>query len=154
MIDLERLSQLYTTAHDETQTPAQRQKAAKLLTEIDADNVVAEYLSLSESSGDDERDAATFSTAYDKFAGSVLLWLVRKPGESNEEMHTREDRLRADKLGILVRHLLREKAKALRKTDFDYVVLFGDDFHLALWPPHGPFCYGLPEPTPTEVILT
>jgi hypothetical protein len=153
MIDLERISQVYITANDETQTPAQRQKAAKLLAEIDADKVVAEYLSLSESSGDDERDAATFGTAYDKLANSVLFWLVRKPGESNANMHAREDTLRADRLGIVVRHRLREKAKALRKTDFDFVTLFGDSFHLQLWPPHGPFCYGLPEPTPTEVIL-
>jgi len=152
MIDLERLSQLYATARDETKSPAQGQKAAKLLAEINADKVITEFLSLPETSGDDA--AATFSRSYSKLADSVLFWLVRKPGESNEEMHAREDRLRADKLGILVRHLCREKAKTLRKTDFDFVVLFGDDFHLALWPPHGPLCYGLPEPTPNEVVLT
>jgi hypothetical protein len=154
MIDLERISQLYIAAHDETKTPAQRQKATELLAEIDSDKVVAEYLSLPERSGDDERDAAAFGSAYDKLVRSVLLWIVRQPGESNEEMHAREDRLRADKLGILVRYLRREKAKALRKTDFDFVTLFGDSFHLQLWPPHGPFCYGLPEPTPNEVVLT
>ena len=151
MIDLERLSQLYATAHDETTSPAQRQKATELLAEIDADDVMTEFLSLPENSGDDA--AAKFSRAYSELADSVLFWLVRKPGESNDEMHAREDRLRADKLGILVRHLRREKAKALRKTDFDFVRLFGDEFHLQLWPPHGPICHGLPEPTPTEVVL-
>lgn len=151
MIDLERLEQLYIAANDNTNIPAQR-KAAKLLVEIDADNVIAEFLSLPENSGDDA--AAKFSRAYSELADSVLFWLVRKPGESNLEMHAREDRLRADKLGILVRHLRRKKAKALRKTDFDFVRLFGDEFHLQLWPPHGPFCHGLPEPTPNEVVLT
>jgi hypothetical protein len=153
MIDLERLSQLYATSHDETKTPAQRGKAVKLLAEIDADKVIAEFLSLPENSGCED-DSDTFRSAYDKFADSVLFWLVRKPGESNAETHAREDRLRADRLGILVRHLRREQAKALRKSDFDYVVLFGDNFHLDLWPAHGPFCYGLPAPTPTEVVLT
>ena len=152
MIDLERLSQLYATAQDETKAPAQRQKAAELLAEIDADKVIAEFLSLPENSGDED-DAETFRSAYDKLADSVLFWIVRKPGESNEEMHASEDKLRADKLGILVRHLLREKAKALRKTDFDFVRLFGDDFHLQLWPAHGKIL-NLPEPTPNEVVLT
>ena len=152
MIDLERISQVYSTAHDEKKTPAQRQKATELLAEIDADTVIAEFLSLPERSGDDERDAATFSRAYSKLADSVLFWLARQPGESNDEMHAREDKLRDDKLGILVRHLLREKAKALRSTDFDFVRLFGDDFHLQLWPAHS--TYGLPKPTPNEVVLT
>jgi hypothetical protein len=152
MIDLERLSQLYDTAHDELKAPSQRQRATELLAEIDADRVVAEYLSLSESSGDDERDAATFKTAYDKLANSVLFWIVWHPGESAEERYARENRLRADKLGILVRHLRREQAKALRKTDFDFVTLFGDEYHLQLWPAHGKVL-NLPEPTPNEVVL-
>jgi hypothetical protein len=89
-------------------------------------------------------------TDYDALASWVVNWLVWEPGESMADIRAREESLKADKLGILVWHLLRERAKPLRKTDFDYVRLFGNEFHLSIWPAHGK---GLPKATPNEVVL-
>jgi hypothetical protein len=157
MIDLEKLSELYGTAHDVTKSPAQRQRAAELLAEIDAHKILTEYMAVPESSGDDDDDADRFTKAYDNFTRGLLFWLVQKQGESNEEFYAREERLKADKVGIIVRHFLREKAKPLRTTDFDFVNLCGHEFHLALWPPHASDWWpnsGLPPATPNEVFLT
>src|ERR1700721_456981 len=106
MIDLEKLSELYGTAHDVTKSPAQRQRAAELLAEIDAHKILTEYMAVPESSGDDDDDADRFTKAYDNFTRGLLFWLVQKQGESNEEFYAREERLKADKVGIIVRHFL------------------------------------------------
>ncbi|HET9406039.1 MAG TPA: hypothetical protein VFO39_02265 [Candidatus Sulfotelmatobacter sp.] len=88
----------------------------------------------------------------DDLASDVIFRLVRKPSESVAEFLARGERLKADKLGILIRHHLIRKAEFLRTSDYDFVRLFGDEFSLALWPPHGKEL-GLPEPTPREVVL-
>jgi hypothetical protein len=140
-MDLAIVEALYQKSVDPTALPEDRGEAGQYL-KANEDAIIAEFLAQPEN--------LRFAT-FDEFVGYVLFWLIRIPGESSEQYRAREDKLRADKSGIIVRHVLREKAKALRKTDFDFINLFGDGFYLALWPPHT--VNGLPAPTPNEVLL-
>ncbi len=140
MIDLDRVCQLYATAHDESKTPEQRAKADKLLAEIDADTLIAEYLLQPQNLRDHDSSHAAlrhrkgqprFGTFAD-LARFVIGWLIWEPGESNDEYHAREDRLLNDRLGILVRHLKWGQARAMRTCDCQDTRIFGDKFHLGV----------------------
>jgi hypothetical protein len=156
MIDLERLSQLYETAHNEEKTPEQRLKATGLLAEIDADALAAEYLSLPDNQHQDSATVGIYKwikgqprwASLDDLANYVAGWLRQNDGETNKEFFARMDRLKADKLGVLLRHRKHQQARPVRTTDFDVVRIFGDTFHLSVW-----WSYAGRPPIEREVIM-
>lgn len=168
MIDLEKLSELYGTAHDGTKSPAQRQKATELLAEIDADAVLAEFLllpaNLWEDDGKHPRRGQPKYKDFEELANSVLSGLEWTPDELQDadayreklkaaklawtpdpsNLHARRvDRLKSDRLGIVVRAHKLAEARARQTCSCDYSVVFGDQFNLSVhWcagqPPHSP----------------
>ena len=137
-------------AHDAAKTAEHRRKAAELLAAIDADTVVAEYLALPENVWDENgkhpRRGQPKYQNFDELATWVLGWLVWAPGESKEAIHSREDRLRADKLGVVIRAQRLAAARPRRTCDCDVVRIVGDCYHLAV-----PWCAGGQPHLPKEI---
>jgi hypothetical protein len=155
MIDLERITRLYLAAHDSTKSPSQLEKAASLLAGIDPDAVDAEFRTLpanlftengTYSFNQKQRAGDLKWPTHEDLANYVIGWIIRNPGESNDEFRAREERLRADKLGIVVRAILHGKAAGRRSCDCDFVVIGGERFHLNVW-----WCTDRPAHPPTEV---
>jgi hypothetical protein len=168
MIDLEKLSTLYIAAHDATKSPAQRLKATELLAEIDADKVVAEFLSLPENVWEDDgkhpRGGQPKYQNFEELANWIVSCAAWTPDESQDAdayreklkaaklawtpdpssaFHARMDRLMADKLGVVIRARKLAAAQERRTCDCDYTTIFGDQFRLGVrWcvdqPPHSP----------------
>jgi hypothetical protein len=154
-LDLDQLTRLYETAHNERETPEQRRKAAELLATIDVDAVITEYLTLPENLWEDggKRGGQPKYQNFEELANWVVSCAAWTPDESQDAdvyreklkaaklawtpdpssaFRARMDRLMADKVGIVVRARRLFAARAQQTCDYDSIVLFGDHFHLAV----------------------
>lgn len=162
-VDLDELSRIYETVHNERKPPEQRQTATECLAEIDVDKVIAEYLALPANLWEDDGEPKYRN--FEELANWVLSGLVWTPDEKQDADAYREklkaaklawtpdpssahevrmDRLKSDRVGIIVRAHKLAEARARQTCSCDYSVIFGDKFYLSVhWcatskPPHSP----------------
>lgn len=90
------------------------------------------------------RKGAPRFTKYDDLAGWTAGWLMRNESEPYPDYFKRQESLRRDRLGIMLRHRKHEIARKLHENDWEFVTLYGDRYMLGLEPAHGKQ-YGLPD---------
>lgn len=137
MIDFARLEKLYALANSGEDTP-ERARAREVISEIQ-DGVLAEYLALPENrwKWDGPRKGKPQYANYDDLASSVTGWLWRGPGEW-DSYRKRAEELKADRLGILLRHRQLERARKLHQSDWQFATILGDRYMLGLEPARMP----------------
>jgi len=148
MIDWGQLEELYRASKSDNERV---RNTALSVIEANIDAWIEEFLSLPENLWDYDalpgiRKGRPKYQTFEELARWVTNWLDQKPGESNEDMHTRKDRLKSDRLGILVRAHRLADARARRTCDCDCSTIFGDRFYLSVH-----WCAGQPPHTPKEI---
>ena len=72
-------------------------------------------------------------TDYDELELCTLAWLDHLHGEAKEEFDARRERLEGDKLRVLLTAYLWEKARAIRRHDYQIAEILGEYFGLSVW---------------------
>jgi hypothetical protein len=132
-----------TELHEASKSANEQIKnAAQQVIDLNFGAWLAEYLALPDNR---HETAATVGVArwnkgeprwktIDDLAVAVLGWLRQNDGESNSDFFARMDRLKSDRLGIILRHRQHQRARAASTSPFDFVRIRGDSYHLDLWP--------------------
>lgn len=127
MIDFAQLQELF---HARESSSERVSAAAQAAVDSKIDGWLHQFLNPEE-----KENASWFwwCKSYDELADGILGWLDKLYGEPEEEFRSRCEKVRGDKLRVLLTAHLWPQASKARKHDYEIATILGEQYHLMIW---------------------